>query len=226
MSSISDFARIGNPDAPVGSPEWCLAAHLNLRIHKRNHDAEVSSLKYGLREFKGDERWRQLTDRTGRKFRYWEDYVQYPEPYGLGMPVEEADAVIQARDDKCRLRDVLAARYQAVDAEDRENLRGPGGDHRSEAYRTTVDNNNADVNSDRPDGNTASYALRRLRKDRPDIHARVLAGELTPHGGMVEAGFRKRGRSRRTATLAKILKLVPKLTPDERRQLRAEIADD
>ena len=35
-------------------------------------------------------------------------------------------------------------------------------------------------------------ALRRLRKDRPDIHARVLAGELSPHAGMIEAGFRKR----------------------------------
>jgi hypothetical protein len=34
--------------------------------------------------------------------------------------------------------------------------------------------------------------MRRLRKDRPDIHARVLAGELTPHAGMIEAGLRKK----------------------------------
>jgi hypothetical protein len=39
-------------------------------------------------------------------------------------------------------------------------------------------------------GNARQYALRRLRKDRGDIHARVLAGELSPHQGMIEAGFR------------------------------------
>ena len=33
-------------------------------------------------------------------------------------------------------------------------------------------------------------AIRRLSKDRPDLHARVLSGELKPHRAMVEAGFR------------------------------------
>lgn len=41
-----------------------------------------------------------------------------------------------------------------------------------------------------PTGNSVETALRRLRKDRKDLHAKVLAGELTPHGAMVEAGFR------------------------------------
>ncbi len=53
-----------------------------------------------------------------------------------------------------------------------------------------VDNVNNRV--ERPDGNSASSALRRLRKDRPDLHARVLADELSPHAAMVEAGFRRK----------------------------------
>ena len=44
----------------------------------------------------------------------------------------------------------------------------------------------------RPSGNSRAAFLRRLRKARPDIHARVLAGELSPHAGMIEAGFRKK----------------------------------
>jgi len=32
----------------------------------------------------------------------------------------------------------------------------------------------------RPEGNTSAKALRRLQKDRPDLHGRVLAGELSP----------------------------------------------
>ena len=41
----------------------------------------------------------------------------------------------------------------------------------------------------RPEGNSRDKALRRLRDHRPDLHARVLAGELSPHRAMIE-GFR------------------------------------
>ena len=41
-----------------------------------------------------------------------------------------------------------------------------------------------------PDGTSEAYALRRLRKDRPDLHAQVLAGELSAHRAAVQAGFR------------------------------------
>ncbi|WP_412540085.1 hypothetical protein R8Z50_30350 [Longispora sp. K20-0274] len=44
----------------------------------------------------------------------------------------------------------------------------------------------------RPTGNSEAQALRRLRNDRPDIHERVMAGEMSAHAGMIEAGFRKR----------------------------------
>ena len=33
-----------------------------------------------------------------------------------------------------------------------------------------------------PAGNRSDTALRRLRKDRPDLHAEVLAGALSPRG--------------------------------------------
>jgi hypothetical protein len=42
----------------------------------------------------------------------------------------------------------------------------------------------------RPAGTTRGRALRRLRDHRPDLHARVLEGELSPHRAMIEAVFR------------------------------------
>jgi hypothetical protein len=39
-------------------------------------------------------------------------------------------------------------------------------------------------------GTSRTYALARLRRDRPDLHDRVLAGELSPHAAMVQAGIR------------------------------------
>ncbi|GMU54983.1 MAG: hypothetical protein AMXMBFR33_41290 [Candidatus Xenobia bacterium] len=46
-----------------------------------------------------------------------------------------------------------------------------------------------------PTGNSCAAALRRLRKDRPDLHAEVLAGNKSPHAAMVEAGFRRKSIS-------------------------------
>jgi hypothetical protein len=40
-----------------------------------------------------------------------------------------------------------------------------------------------------PIGTSRDHALRRLRDHRPDLHERVLAGELSPHRAMIEAGF-------------------------------------
>lgn len=42
----------------------------------------------------------------------------------------------------------------------------------------------------RPRGTSKDYALRRLRKDAPELHAGVLAGNLSAHAAMVQAGLR------------------------------------
>lgn len=43
-----------------------------------------------------------------------------------------------------------------------------------------------------PQGTSKDRALRKLRTDAPELHAEVLAGNLTAHGAMVKAGFRLR----------------------------------
>jgi hypothetical protein len=41
-------------------------------------------------------------------------------------------------------------------------------------------------------GTTAEYTLARLQRDRPDLTARVAAGEMSAHAAAIEAGFRQR----------------------------------
>jgi hypothetical protein len=90
---------------------------------------------------------------------------------------------------------------------------------------TTDDNTQTNINSRlSPTGTSRAAALRRLRKDRPDIHARVLAGELSPHAGMIEAGFRKRAVNPLSA-LDQIRKLIPRLTAEEREQLISDLQE-
>jgi len=113
---------------------------------------------------------------------------------------------------------VRALTYQRADEQDRANPSRQG-------QRTDlVDDKNNGVNEvERPTGNSTAAALRRLRKDRPDIHARVLAGELTANAGMNEAGFRKPRKSRKQTAFERakgmLARLMPELSANERAHL-------
>lgn len=41
-------------------------------------------------------------------------------------------------------------------------------------------------------GTAREYGIARLRRDAPDLHARVEAGELSVHAAMTQAGFAQR----------------------------------
>jgi hypothetical protein len=93
-------------------------------------------------------------------------------------------AIIHARQTPAPPKLVVWVR-KVLDA-DRANRR-PGHRH----IDRDVYNGSRDVHV-RPSGNSAAAALRRLERHRPDILDRVLAGEISAHAGMIEAGFRKR----------------------------------
>jgi hypothetical protein len=67
----------------------------------------------------------------------------------------------------------------------------------------------------RPTGNSAAAAMRRLRKDCPDIYFRVLAGEVSAHAGMIEAGFRKKRERKKKSILNRMIQALPLLADDE-----------
>jgi hypothetical protein len=84
-------------------------------------------------------------------------------------------------------------KIRALDAEDKAALRGPGNPTGANQYGKPENGNFDNIKDSTlaPTGTSKQYALRRLRKSRPDLHARVLAGELTCHAAMLEAGFRR-----------------------------------
>lgn len=147
----------------------------------------VRELRDGIREGEGglrhvpeplkcilrDDCWQErVVKETGERvtFTRFADFVSTPPLEGLGA-------------DLALLRRLLNDDPEALDLLDRA-CQGKQGE------RTDIGNNVPKVS--RPEGNTSAKALRRLRKDRPDLHAAVLAGEKSPHGAMVEAGFRPR----------------------------------
>lgn len=149
--------------------------------------------------------WKErIVEVTGQRidgFSNFVEYVRATPPEGLGASIE-------------LLEKLTSGDPVAVDLLDRALQRPHGGDRKSEAAKAKINVDN--VNVERPTGNSAEQAIRRLRRHRPDIHARVMAGELSAHAGMIEAGFRKPPPA---TALQKIFALLPQLNAAERDEL-------
>jgi hypothetical protein len=139
-----------------------------------------------------------------------DDYVTAHPPKGLGASISLIQRLL-AVDPR-----VLDQFERERRAEDPQHIAlNDAKDQRPAHLHVTrdVDNANAVVNIKlRPTGNSKVYALRRLDKDRPDIYARVITGEITAHAGMIEAGFRKRPPSQKKSPLGRALALIEQMT--------------
>jgi hypothetical protein len=151
-----------------------------------------------------------------RQHRAWEK-VPIDNPYGseekmlvaeLGRGVDE----IQCELDAAR-QDVTEAKAKAV------NTNAPDLLEPHRPKKPDTPKNNIRLNY----GTSDSYAHARLRRDRPEIHARVLAGEISANAGMIEAGFRKKPKSRRLSSLDKIHRLLSKCSGQDLRSLLVKI---
>jgi hypothetical protein len=144
-----------------------------LRHSIRAGSAGLADVPMLLKAVLRDGRWKERRIKTGEHvpFDRFEDFVTRPPLEGLGADMP------------------LIKRICADDPEAVNLLDEAIGSHQGE--RTDFVDTINEVEP-RPDGTSAKQALRRLRKDRPDLHARVLARELSPHRAMIEAGFRPR----------------------------------
>jgi hypothetical protein len=162
ITRTSQLFDVGDPNAPSGSAAWCKAALERIRELKRQSQSAVSSLKYRLLSFAKDQHFTKLTDRDGSTFSTWEDFVQYPEPFGLGMRVEVVRAIMVEEDDRKLLRDVV----DAVPAAGPAIHAGPGRGHKTDSNTTGFI------------GRGSAYLIGRLKRDAPEFAKRLAAGEF------------------------------------------------
>jgi hypothetical protein len=86
-------------------------------------------------------------------------------------------------------------------------VEGPGKRSKDRDYITDIVSNIPPVDH----GNSKAYTVSRLKRDRPDLFERVVAGELSANRAAIEAGFRKV-----PTTLEQIKSMWSKATPEER----------
>ncbi|MBE0448966.1 MAG: hypothetical protein IBX64_12905 [Actinobacteria bacterium] len=131
-------------------------------------DGGLNNVPGLLKRLLKEEGWKKrIIERTGEivEFDSFSKFVTTPPLEGLGAEINLVKRIIS--NDK-----------EALDLLDRA-LQNPHGKH--------CDVNNVNV---RPQGNSEKTALRRLRKDKPELHKEVLEGNLSAHAAMVKAGFR------------------------------------
>lgn len=142
-----------------------------------NHGGEaLSNVPALLKRVLAEEAWRSFVTRRGQAVEHerFADFVTTPPTAGLGA-------------DLALIRRIVAADTEAADLLDQalQNRSGrPESGNNVPGFETPADS------PVRPEGNTRAKALRRLRKDSPKLHEDVLAGRLTAHGAMVQAGYR------------------------------------
>ena len=180
------------------------------------HDGEcgLSQVPLLVKRTIRDACWqKRIIHPTGQvqEFARFEDFVTTPPIEGLGGTIG-------------LLKRMCASDREALDLLDQVTTGEHGGDRKSEEAMTIKRDNVTLDNADR--GNSPSYALRRLRKNRPDLHARVLANELSPNGAMVEAGFRERTVQIPLDVTRAAMALRRHFTGDALTQLRNALGED
>ena len=115
------------------------------------------------------------------------EFVTSPPPKGVGTDVDTLKRLCHEDMEALDLIDRVTVAEQGAPAGNRNAVK-----LETNASIVSVCSGETEVQH----GNTRQYALRKLRKDAPELHAKVLAGEVSPHQAMIEAGFR-----RKTATI-------------------------
>lgn len=182
---------------------------------RRQNDVVVSCLRSaivegaaGLSDVPGllkriilEDMWRErVVQETGEiaPFKQFNDFVRTKPLEGLGTDIKTLERL--CADDK----EALGLLTQATTGK--------------QGARNDIVNNVNYVDS--PEGNSTAYALRKLQLDAPELHKQVIAGDLSPHAAMVEAGFRKKTVSIPVDDVRAIARaLVRHLTVDQLEEL-------
>lgn len=135
-------------------------------------------------------------------FTSFRKFVEAPTPLGLGTDLKT-------------LQKLCSADPAVVDLIDRtQETSQQGGDRRSANFKSTESPIKISVR-----GNSSTYALRKLRKQFPDLHQSVIAREISPHGAMIAAGLKQKSIYI-TRDVVKASRTLRKyLTPEEIKQL-------
>lgn len=178
----------------------------------RRGGASLETVPGLLKRVLQEEAWREFETSRGDVVRHerFADFVATPPLKGLGASVP-------------LLKRIVADDPEALDLLDQALQNPVGGSDKINLNDDIVHNEN---DHERPSGNSRDVALRRLRKDAPELHAEVLAGNLSAHAAMVKAGFRPKTFTVRPDPESAARTLRKHMSPDDLRALARLLLDE
>lgn len=132
-----------------------------------------------LRRLLEEKLWqRRVEPFTGKvvEFKRFVDFVQTSPPEGLGTTFEQLW-------DFCYDDPVL------LDLLDQAVVRRPGARKKSQGIEREESNSSSE-DLERPTGTSKQAGLRRLRKQAPELHQKVLDGEMSVNAALIKGGLR------------------------------------
>ena len=175
-----------------------MAQDVNLRSRDTYVNALATSLLNGqslrdvpglLKQIINGEMWRErIVTQTGEvaKFKTFREFVEAYPPEGLHTDITFLIQLCNQFDDMEAVHMLSGA--EAGGRGGANNPNGIGG--KSGKIIVNVDNINIDNGRDTATGTSTAFTMRTLEKRAPEVHAEVLAGNLSPHAAMVKAGLR------------------------------------
>ena len=150
--------------------------YVNTLAQALNEGASLANVPGLLKQVIQSDMWkRRLLKQTGEivEYRRFAEFVEDYPPAGLHTSMSTLMKICKDYQD-----------MEAVDMLAKVSAGKQGGDRKSDNIKLY------NVQVDSPTGNSTAATMRRLAKDAPALHAKVIAGELTAHAAAIEAGFR------------------------------------
>jgi hypothetical protein len=194
----------GDIGAPRDSVEYATAVKVFAQAALDSTHSDVNQLESCIDILRSDNRYRRLTDRSGHSFMSWEAFCVAERPFGLGYNSRAIESLIS---DRKKTAGQLAADPTVTPLADHgTNQHGEAG--------------HADGKSTSVGSNQASYIVRRLKRDAPEIAEALARGDYpSARSAGIAAGIIK------PATPLQVLRSTwKKATASERRDFLAEVS--
>lgn len=196
----SQLTEVGDVSAPKGSRPWAIAIRVELTMALKKADFSSCRAKRMYDALRDTNGWKTLDDGRGNRFMSFEEFCVYRQPFGLGY-------------DKKHIEDIIRERQEKEDADTMREAKPLLQNHRPKKG----EDKGADGTLSRG-SNQSTYLAARLKRDRPDLAARVVSGELKIRQAAKLAGFIK------VKTPLEIIRgQLKKLSEAQMRQLYDEI---
>jgi hypothetical protein len=175
---------MGDLAAPQGSLSWIKAVHVEAKAALKDARVAREHVECWVKALLEDNRYRQLRDADGKPFLLWSVFCKADQPFGLGYDPEAIDAIIAERPAIAGKASERAAKAAEVTTPDIT----PNG----QGERVDIGNLPKLSQGDRAQQNGIGERTQRkldcLARDFPEIHKRVVSGELSTHAAYILAG--------------------------------------